>query len=215
MSKVKVKELCYDWWSVIQSVLVSSTHLGLTTRFQTVAGLLMWGTLSDERTSLPFTIAAESESCATHDHILLSQIQDSSNLEGQVPIFISHRNRVGQLYPQALGSLFIASYNLQGYSGGIQTCHHEGSTNVKVKVTSQLMVSQSVSPGVWARSGRQEGSVLYILLAQDRRGSVFCICCWPLPGQSQLLSQIWDFCFCHLVQLTGLGWKYLTPPLRG
>jgi hypothetical protein len=30
----------------------------------------------------------------THGHILLSQIQDSPNLEGQVPIFISPRNRV-------------------------------------------------------------------------------------------------------------------------
>jgi hypothetical protein len=49
------------------------------------------------------------ESRGTHDHILLSQIRDSPNLEGQVPVFISPRNRVGQLYPQALGSLFAAS----------------------------------------------------------------------------------------------------------
>jgi hypothetical protein len=40
----------------------------------------------------------------THDHILLSQIRDSPNLEGQAPVFISPRNRVAQLYPQALGS---------------------------------------------------------------------------------------------------------------
>jgi hypothetical protein len=32
-------------------------------------------------------------------------IWDSTNLEGQVPVFISPRNRVAQLYPQALGSL--------------------------------------------------------------------------------------------------------------
>jgi hypothetical protein len=51
---------------------------------QTVAGLLMWGTLSDERTGLSFTIAAgprqhshfRSESRETYDHILLSQIRD-------------------------------------------------------------------------------------------------------------------------------------------
>jgi hypothetical protein len=29
----------------------------------------------------------------------------SSNLEGQVPVFISPRNRMAQLYPRALGSL--------------------------------------------------------------------------------------------------------------
>jgi hypothetical protein len=54
-----------------------------------------------------------------HNHILLSQIRDSPNLEGQVPIFISPRNRVAQLYPQALGSLFVASYDSQGYGEGI------------------------------------------------------------------------------------------------
>jgi hypothetical protein len=44
-----------------------------------------------------------SESHRTHDHILLCQIGDSPNLEGQVPVFISPRNRVARLYPQALG----------------------------------------------------------------------------------------------------------------
>jgi hypothetical protein len=39
--------LCYDWWSVGQSVLVSSTHMEPKTRFLllTVMGLLMWGCL--------------------------------------------------------------------------------------------------------------------------------------------------------------------------
>jgi hypothetical protein len=41
------------------------------------------------------------------------------NLEGQVPVFISPRNRVTRLYPQELGSLFVASYDSQGYGGGI------------------------------------------------------------------------------------------------
>jgi hypothetical protein len=57
----------------------------------------------------------------TRDHILLSQIRDSPNLEGQVPVFISPRNRVPQLYPQALGFLFFASYDWQGYGRGIRT----------------------------------------------------------------------------------------------
>jgi hypothetical protein len=46
-------------------------------------------------------------------------IRDSPNLEGQVPVFISPRNRVARLYPQVLGSLFVASYDSQGYGGGI------------------------------------------------------------------------------------------------
>jgi hypothetical protein len=62
-----------------------------------------------------------SESRRTHDHILLFEIQDSSNLEIQVPVFLSPRDRVAQLYLQALGFLFVASYDSQGYSGGIRT----------------------------------------------------------------------------------------------
>jgi hypothetical protein len=52
--------LCYDLWSVSQSILVSSTHLGLQTKFfflcLTVAGLLIWGTVFDERMVLSFTV---------------------------------------------------------------------------------------------------------------------------------------------------------------
>jgi hypothetical protein len=51
------------------------------------------------------------ESRGTHDHVLLSQIRDSPNLDGQVPVFISPRKRVAQLYLQTLGSLFVASYD--------------------------------------------------------------------------------------------------------
>jgi hypothetical protein len=90
-------KLCYDRRSVGQSVLVSSTHLALTTKFLLLSdrcGFFKWGALSDERTGLPFTIAADprqrshsrSESLGTRDHILLSQIRDSPNLEGQVPV---------------------------------------------------------------------------------------------------------------------------------
>jgi hypothetical protein len=65
---------------------------------------------------LSFTIAAGlasavilgSESRGPHDHILLSQISDSPNLEDQIPIFLSPTNRVAQLYPQALGVIYIA-----------------------------------------------------------------------------------------------------------
>jgi hypothetical protein len=76
--------------------------------------------------ALASAVILGSESRGTHDHILLSQIRDFPNLEGQVPVFISPRNRVAQLYSKALGSIFVASYDLQGYSGGIRTRHHAG-----------------------------------------------------------------------------------------
>jgi hypothetical protein len=83
----------------------------------------MWGALSDERMGLSFTgaIILRSVSRGTNDHILLSQIRDSPNLEGQVPLFIFPRHRMAQLYPQALGSLFVAFYDSRGYGGGIRT----------------------------------------------------------------------------------------------
>jgi hypothetical protein len=78
---------------------------------QTLTCLLIWGALSDERTGLSFTIAAvftsavllRVESRGAHDHILLPQIWHSPNLEDQVSVFLSPRNRVARLYHQALG----------------------------------------------------------------------------------------------------------------
>jgi hypothetical protein len=40
------------------------------------------------------------------------------SLEGQDPVFISPTNRVAQLYSQALGSLFVASYDSQCLHAG-------------------------------------------------------------------------------------------------
>jgi hypothetical protein len=53
-------------------------------------------------------------------------IWDSPNLEGRVPLFISPINRVTQLYPRALSSLFVSSYDSQGSGGGILTRLHTG-----------------------------------------------------------------------------------------
>jgi hypothetical protein len=75
-----------------------------------------------------------SESRGTHGHILLFQIQDFPNLEGHFPVFLSPRNGVVQLYPQALGSLFVASYDSRDYGGGIRTCLHVGVTGYNTLV---------------------------------------------------------------------------------
>jgi flagellar basal body P-ring protein FlgI len=75
---------------------------------------------------LASAVILSSESRGTHYHILVSQIEDSPNLEGQALVFLSLRNRVAQLYPQALGSLFVASYDSHGYGGGIRPRLHTG-----------------------------------------------------------------------------------------
>jgi hypothetical protein len=80
------------------------------------------------RLQLPLAFASAvilgSESRGTHDHILLSQIRHSLNLEDQVSVFVSPRDRVSQLYPQALGSLLVASCDSQGCGGGIRPRLH-------------------------------------------------------------------------------------------
>jgi hypothetical protein len=70
--------------------------------------------------SLASAVLLRSESRGTHDHILLSQIRGSPNLEDQVLVFIS------PTYWVALGSLFVASYDSQGYSWGIRPRLHMG-----------------------------------------------------------------------------------------
>jgi hypothetical protein len=81
------------------------------------------------------------DSHGTHDHILLSGIRDSPNLEDQVPLLISPRNKVALLYPQALGSFFLTSYDSQGYGGGIRPRFHTG-------VNWQLSLSHILRPTV-------------------------------------------------------------------
>jgi hypothetical protein len=75
---------------------------------------------------LTSAVIIRSESRGTRNQNVLSQIRDSPNLEGQVPVFTSPRNRVGRLYPQALGSLFVASYDSQGYGVDIRPRLHTG-----------------------------------------------------------------------------------------
>jgi hypothetical protein len=67
---------------------------------------------------LASAVILESESSEVHDPVLLSQIPRTYTTE----------NRADQLYPQALGYHFVASYDSQGYGGGILTRLHTGLT---------------------------------------------------------------------------------------
>jgi hypothetical protein len=69
-----------------------------------VAVLFLWGALSDERTGLQFAVQSLSGPCRAEPiTTFYCLIWDSPNLEGQVSLFMSPRNRVAQLYPRALG----------------------------------------------------------------------------------------------------------------
>jgi hypothetical protein len=92
-----------------------------------------WGCLLQLLLVFDSAFVIRSEPLGTHCQILLSQIEDSPNLEGQRPVFISFRKRLPLLYPKALGSLFVASYELQGYGGGTRPRLHKGDNAESIK----------------------------------------------------------------------------------
>jgi hypothetical protein len=118
-------ELLYDWQFTANHFLETSPLRLTTSKFifqLNTCGYIPYVTSSLMRGSfchlqlllaLVSTLMLRSESRGIHDHILQSQIRDYSNLESWVPVFISPRNKVAQLYPQALDSLFVAFYAWQ------------------------------------------------------------------------------------------------------
>jgi hypothetical protein len=142
MCIVKLK-LIYDRQSVGQSVLVSGAHLGSMTNFSfslkfssdICVFVILYRPLWREDGSVIYLYncfwalpeqSLLSRSPAELTTIFYCLIWDSPNLEGQVPVFISPRNRVAQLYPRVLDSLFVASDDSQGSGGGILTRLHTG-----------------------------------------------------------------------------------------
>jgi hypothetical protein len=109
-------------------------------------------------------------------------------------------------------------------------------SQVRVKVTLRLTVSQSISLGVESHLGLMNRYLLLFdsyglgfvgrpLWRED--GSVFCTCSWPLPAQyfsglSPLVLatifyclQIWDFPFHRFLRLAGWRWRYSAQPPHG
>jgi hypothetical protein len=122
-SKSKSKS-CYDRWLVGQSVLVPSSYLGPNTRFlllSAVEDLLMWDALSYDMMGLSLTIVAGPRQ---RSHSRVRVLRDSwpyftvSDLRipqpgGPGPRIYSPQEQSGQLYTQAVASLFFASYEMQ------------------------------------------------------------------------------------------------------
>jgi hypothetical protein len=99
-----------------------------------------WSVLSDKRTDMSFKIASVLRQCSyswvrlPHDSWPYFTVPDSRLPQPRglsPPYLYPSRNRVTQLYTQTLGSLFIASYDSQGYGGGVGTRLHKGTNCTK------------------------------------------------------------------------------------
>jgi hypothetical protein len=122
----------------------------------------------------------------THDHILLFRIRDTPNLEGQVPLFISSRNRVVQVYPQALGSLFVASCDSQGYGGGIRPRLHTWVTIFRAAFSLNRLGMDPIEDSVSSRSSLLRN----VFIATETRLSAI-----PQQRPSVLAPLSWSFNF--------------------
>jgi hypothetical protein len=119
---------CWNWSCVRtgQSLLVSVTHLRPVIILLLLSdscryvymGRHLWR--GDRSVVYNCCWASPAQSFSGPSPTGLSQIRDSPNLEGQVPVFMSPRNRMVRLCPLLLGPLFIVSYDLRAYGGGIE-----------------------------------------------------------------------------------------------
>jgi hypothetical protein len=160
-------DLLYDWRFTANQFVLATSPLRLRTSnfiFQLntrcyrpyVTSPLTRGWVCRLQLLLVFdsTVILKSES----DHILLSQIRDSANLQGQVPVFTSHRNRVAQLYPQAPLRLtgLRWRYSNPPPSGWLLSLHYAKSTNLlwKTKSKSKLLYNRRFMTKIGWRRGK-------------------------------------------------------------
>jgi hypothetical protein len=137
------------------------------------------------------------------------QIRDPHNLDGQVSVFISPKNRVARLYPRALCSRFVASYDSQGYGGDIRTTPHKGvcrlSTNSSGHYTSArtayktllIVVVQSFQwEHVCLRSRYLATALVYLLISRSfsSNGSTCYIILCNTPVSYRGSVSLWRVC---------------------
>jgi hypothetical protein len=121
--KAPKSNLIYDRRSVSQSVsqyvLVSSPLWDLWPDIISCSNVAVWNLRSCFRGAPSLTRrqvgSLQCNHCTEPVTILYCLMWDSPSLESQVLVFTSPRNRVAQLYPWALVSHYVTSYDSQGY----------------------------------------------------------------------------------------------------
>jgi hypothetical protein len=223
--------ICSSWWqapwdsrpvifsNITASYVTSSLIRGCVCRLQL---LLVLASIVNLR----------SESRGTHDHNLPSQIRDSPDLEGQLPVFISLRNSVARLYPQARFPfrrlLRLAGLRWRYSTPPLHRLARSQSQSQSYIATDGRSISKS-----WCRAPSGAHDQIFIIvtvlflwgaLSDERTSLSFIYADGPrqvdfLGSESLgtrghiLLSQIWDFPFRRLLRRAGSRWRYSTPEI--
>jgi hypothetical protein len=140
-----------------------------------------------------------------------------SNLEGQVPVFIYPRNRVAQLYPWELSSLFVASYDSRGYGGDVLIHLQSGTTWTELKLK-LIYDRQSVGQSVLVSDPHLEPMTRFLFSDNCRfldvgrhlwqeDGSVVYLynCFWALPCLGSKSHRTHDHMLLSHLRLPQLG----------
>jgi hypothetical protein len=151
-----------------------------------------------------------SEPRGTHDHILLSQIRDSPNLEDQVPVIISPRNRVTQWYPEPLDPIFIASHDSQGCGGDIGTHLDTGMNNSQSSPVQASKLLMALNSTVVLGFGPRRNPWPYICYFQ----TFTCFEMGPSFWQEEGSDYYWSFPVCWGVTLLPLSLTHSPPRLN-
>jgi hypothetical protein len=182
---------------------------------QIVADLLMWGALSDERTGLPFTIAAGPR------QRILSWVRIPSGLVTifyclRFEAFQTWRARSSYLYPPGIG---WPSYTPRSESESYITTDGQSASLSWNKAPIWGLRPDFYYCQLWfcwcGALSLTRGRVWRLQLLLGLASVIF------LGSESLetrdhiLLSQIWDFPFRRLLQLAGSWWRYSNPPPNG
>jgi hypothetical protein len=104
---------------------------------------------------------------------------------------------VAQLHPRALGSLFVASYDPQGYGGGILTDLHKGHEKVTdVKNVNPCWIITNIDLNSSDDTAQHLGLLVFFVLC-------------PLSGI--LKTECFRNLTCYLSQVRGVGDTYCVP----
>jgi hypothetical protein len=95
---------------------------------------------------------------------------------------------VAQLYPRALGSLFVASYNLQGYNGGILTRLHIGLNWSQSQGQSCITTDGQSASLSWCQAPIWDPRPMYHLPLIIFRRLRICWCGAPSLARSQVYA---------------------------